>query len=395
MTSARRLVDVVNFNADASCLSAAEWLRILADGPRSKLHRWLELYVERNKRVTLGIVGGAVADIAKLNPQVIALINAHPQIFEMVLRPFAHDVTLLRLPEAFQRNVQLGRHIITSEFGNVVPFFLPAEFMLTSEQVKLLSDDGVAGVFINSSRFKDEVQQLIPTRPYVLKGVLGSQLDCIPFRGELTQRYLDALHDFDATGWNRGVTQAPVETVFTWRDGESPFLIPNGIEREDNWLAEEAPEIVRTSLRDELATTHFAMPPDDQTWRSYPVHSFTAWLKEFRMLGYLERVRSIERRIDELSDEVLIVWLQAINSDVLSAVEKDSPIVSLSPRKGAKHAAESFVIRRSERGFEGEEYLALAERLLAGGDEADAYLRSASAAHMLKLTARIHYFRKR
>ncbi len=72
------LVDIVNFNADASCLSAQRWLEALRGGAESELCAWLGGYVETKSRVTLGFIGGTLADIAILNHEAVDLINAHP-----------------------------------------------------------------------------------------------------------------------------------------------------------------------------------------------------------------------------------------------------------------------------------------------------------------------------
>ena len=69
----------------------------------------------------LAMTAGAIADIATFNPEVIALVNAHPDAFEVVLRPFAHDVALLRTPHGFTENFRLGRRVNEREFINVVP----------------------------------------------------------------------------------------------------------------------------------------------------------------------------------------------------------------------------------------------------------------------------------
>jgi hypothetical protein len=390
-----RLVDVVNFNADASCLAAGEWLAILSGGGQSRLCSWLNIYVALRRPVVLGFVGGAIADIATFNPEAIALINANPEVIELVLRPFSHDIGLLRTTGGFNLNLKLGRAVAHREFSQVTEFFLPPEFMLTNSQVKNLADSGIAGVFLNAMRFKEETRHRIPNVPFLLEGVLDSCISCIPFHGALTKDYLDALHAFDAKSWNAAVLSSRETPIFTWRDGESCFLIPDGLERERAWLQGESPDIQRETLRAALAgltfKSHdhlsFASPP------SYPVHSFSAWFKEFRMLGFLRRLERIEDRLDSLPNDLLVIWLQAINSDVLSAVEKDSPVISLTPQTGNGADQSLFTIWRSERGFEGEDYLALLDAAL---DEPGCIksVSESSKPHMRKLGARIDYVRK-
>ena len=385
------VVDVVNFNADASCLPAAAWLEVLEGGEDSVLCRWLRLYVDQDRPVVLGFVAGAVADMAMLNPEAIALVNAHPAVFEVLLRPFAHDIALLRSTAGFAHNFSLGERTLRNEFQHLVDYFLPPEFMLTSAQVRQLQNAGVGGLFINPARFKDELRGRIPQSPYVLEGVLGSSLDCIPFAGPLTDAYLRASHFYDATPWNDAVASADAGgIVFAWRDGESSFLVPDGIAREAAWLAGEA-GIVRRHLgdvRNDLGFTE--LDARGNAFRTYPTHSFSAWFKENRMLGFLGKLQQFEARLDGMSTDGRVLWLQAINSDILSAVEKDSPTIRLAEGPG-QPGGRSFTIWRSERGFEGEDFLARLERLLDHGDRG--FADDAHRPHIRKLKARVDYVR--
>jgi hypothetical protein len=389
-----RLIDVVNFNADASCLSAGKWLAMLEGGRESRLCNWLDIYVTLRRPVVLGFVGGAIADIATFNPEAIALINANSDVIEPVLRPFSHDIGLLRSARGFHLNVSLGRAVARREFSSVNEFFLPPEFMLTNSQVKYLSDIGIAGTFLNPTRFKEEARHRIPDAPFMLEGVLGSRMACIPFHGTLTKSYLDALHNFDVTPWAEAILSVPESPVFAWRDGESCFLVPDGIERERVWLASEPPEIKRELLSVALSGLEFEAPDyrSSDAPPSYPVHSFSAWVREFRMLGFLGRLEAIERRLHALSPDLLVVWLQAINSDILSAVEKDSPVIALVQQRG-RAAKSCFTIWRSERGFEGEDYLALLESANAD-PECLGHIWTSDRPHLCKLRARIEYVRR-
>ena len=226
------LVDVVNFNADGSCLAAERWLASLEGGEGSAVCRWLGRYVAAGKPVTLGFVGGTVADLVRYNPQAIALVNAHPELFELVLRPFSHDVGLLRTAAGFRLNFECGREIVQREFRAVLPWYLPPEFMLNNEQVTALAEWGVVGTFVNADRFKDEVQRRLPPRPYLVSGVLGGRLPCVPFAGRLADAYLDSLHRWSGAPWNEALGQLETDVVYSWRDGESFLLLPDGEARE-------------------------------------------------------------------------------------------------------------------------------------------------------------------
>jgi hypothetical protein len=389
---ATTLVDVVNFNADGSCLASERWLEALGGGSGSRMCRWLGGYLVAGKPVTLGLVGGTVADLAHHNPEAIALINRHPEVFEMVLRPFSHDVALLRTAAGFRLNFERGRELIEERFGAVARWFLPPEFMLNNQQVSALAGWGVEGTFVNPDRFKPEVQRRLPTRPYLLSGVLGGRLPCVPFAGALADAYLDSLHRWSGEPWNAALERLGGGTVYGWRDGESFLLLPDGEAREARWLADEAAGVRRALLSEAVRGARFADPGElsPPGYRSYPVHSFASWFREFRMLGFLDRVQAIEQRVDELSPAEQVLFLQTVNSDILSAVEKDSPVVRLRTRPEGEPGGEEIdhTLLRSERSWEGEDFLAI----LGGwrsSPEVRRYVEEAPFPHLRKLRARL------
>ncbi len=388
----KRLFDVVNFNADASCLSAGRWLSLLQGGGGSALAEWLRLYVGFGKKVILGFTGATIADISSHNPEVIDLINRHPDIFEIILRPFSHDIGLTRIGDGFYLNFEYGRKTILKEFENIRNFFLPPEFMLTNRQIAELKGNGVEGIFINPSRFSPELGKRIPVLPYAVRGLFGTSIGCIPFRGKMTDHYLEAIHKFDCSGWNKGALSEKEENLFAWRDGESSFLLPDSLSRESSWLENEDPSIERTHLKSEGIPYTPNEDLEDSQYKTYPVHSFSAWMKEFRMLGFINRISRIEEALDAMTDEQIHLWLMVINSDILSSIEKKSPVVSLmdAPNDRSPH---DFRIHRSERGFEGEEYLALLDMAI-NGKEPPACFRPSDEPHMIKMKTRTCYLNK-
>ncbi len=363
-----RWVDVVNFNADASCLDTARWLKALEGGGESEFCRWLRLYVESGRKTVLGLTGATIADVAIHNPEARDIIRGNPEIFEAVIRPFSHDIALIRGARGFSLNLELGARSIRETFSRVAQFYLPPEFMLSNEQVAILAASGYAGIFVNASRLASDMRARVPDRPYHVRGLGGTRLPCLPVRGRLTDAYLDALHRYDPESWNEALRGCGADTVVCWRDGESVFLLPDGLERERHWLAgERYGERVFLSHID----SEYLEPESlsSEHLQSYPVHSFLAWMKEFRMMGYLGRLHRIETEPHTFTMGQLVLWLQAINSDVMSAVEKRSPQISLLLRADADTLI-THTLFRSERGFEGEECLSLLERSLEGDAEA-------------------------
>ena len=386
------LVDIVNFNADASCLSAQRWLEALRGGAGSKLCAWLGCYAETNSRVTLGFIGGTLADIAVLNREAIDLINAHPQIFEVLVRPFAHDIALTRTDAGFRMNLDFGQAAIRREFRQTVNWYLPPEFMLTSRQLALLPEFGIEGVFINSGRYESEVQRRLSRVPFYVTGVSGTKIPCIPFESRLTGAYLHTIQRLSEDAWVDNCKLVGEQVAYVWRDGESAFLLPDGIEREKYWLR-VAKRTERLSLASAAKMTRFLQPAElaSDAYRSYPVHSFAAWMKEFRMLGYLRAIERFENQLESMAPIAHLLWLQAINSDVLSAVEKASPSVRLRayPVREPSEGDFDYQILRTERGFEGEEYVHLLETL--DSPQTRRYLRESAAPHMVKIRARLTY----
>ena len=322
------------------------------------------------------------------NPEAISRINAHPEVFELIVRPFSHDIALLRIGEGFAINLEYGRRTIEREFSVVRKYFLPPEFMLTNEQLAYLSREKYDGVFIKPDRFADEIAKRIPRTPYNARGLFGAELYCIPFADKLTDAYLRALHLFDAREWSSAVESFPSDLALVWRDGESSFLFPHGLEREGFWLAGERASICRRGLTDIHLPVSSNAKGVDEPVSYYPVHSFAAWMREFRMLGFLSRIKRVEAGLRSLPLEMIYRWLQVINSDILSAVEKSSPVVQIRQETPTGPMIE-FEIRRSERGLEGEEYLALLEE-----PERSQTIQTSTAPHIVKWRSRIEYLRR-
>ena len=383
------LVDVVNFNADASCLSSKNWLEFVKGGEKSILYRWLELYVHLNKKIVLGFPGATTADIVKFNPQAIDLINSNPQIFELILRPFSHDISLLRTCEGFKFNMQLGIQTTTQEFRNVFPFYLPPEFMCNSTQISLLANSKVKGIFINSGRFDIDIGKRIPKVPYKVRGLLGTELTCIPFHEPWTLAYFNSIHKFSATPWNSCLSESHESVIYVWRDGESAFLLPDTVKREEAWLSQEAPYIERKQLNElSLSPAEYEPFQSGGYLCTYPIHSFSAWIREMKMYWYVYKVQKLEEKLLELSNEKQALWLHIINSDILSAVEKRSPTIQLIRNSGSSQLLD-YTIFRKEKEFEGEEFFEILENI--NSFETKEYYLKSNAPHIIKLRSRLNY----
>lgn len=374
------VVDIVNFNADASCLSSSIWLDALQGGTNSKICQWLELFVRNNKKVSLGFTGSTLADIKKFNPDAINIINEKKDIFEIILRPWSHDISLYRTDSLFIYNVELGIRTIKSEFESVSNYYLAPEFMMTSRQIELISKMGIEAIFINPDRYQNDIKRRIIPTPHIVYGTSESTIKCIAIHGRTTQKYLSSCQLNDPKIWDKFIQDFPDDLIFSWRDGESFLLIPDGLSREEYLLQGESDNINRKKLQSLEINYEDSSLYDHSYYKSYPIHSFTAWIKEMKMMWYVDRIRKIENNFSKLSDLQITLLLQLINSDILASVEKISPKIKLK----IKGVIEDFIIYRSERGFEGEDYLQLID---------DPNFRNDSAPHIKKLIARHEYLK--
>jgi len=376
----KTVVDIVNFNADASCLSSSIWLDALQGGTTSKICQWLELFVRNNKKVSLGFTGSTLADIKKFNPDAINIINEKKDIFEIILRPWSHDISLYRTDSLFIYNVELGIRTIKSEFDSVSNYYLAPEFMMTSRQIELISKMGIEAIFINPDRYQNDIKRRIIPTPHIVCGTSESTIKCIVIHGRTTQKYLSSCQLNDPNIWAKFIQDFPDDLIFSWRDGESFLLIPDGLSREESLLQGESENINRKKLQSLEINYEDSSLYDRSYYKSYPIHSFTAWIKEMKMMWYVDRIRKIENNFSKLSDLQITLLLQLINSDILASVEKISPKIKLK----IKGVIEDFIIYRSERGFEGEDYLQLID---------DPNFRNDSAPHIKKLIARHEYLK--
>ena len=376
----KTVVDIVNFNADASCLPSRTWLETLKGGTNSVICQWLSLFIQNKKNVTLGFTGSTLADIKKFNPDAIKIINEKKDIFEIILRPWSHDISLYRTDSLFIYNVELGIRTIKSEFESVSNYYLAPEFMITSRQIELISKMGIEAIFINPDRYQNDIKRRIIPTPHIVYGTSESNIKCIAIHGKTTQKYLSSCQLNDPKIWDKFIQDFPDDLIFSWRDGESFLLIPDGLSREESLLQGESAYINRKKLQSLEINYEDSSLYDRSYYKSYPIHSFTAWIKEMKMMWYVDRIRKIENNFSKLSDLQITLLLQLINSDILASVEKISPKIKLK----IKGVIEDFIIYRSERGFEGEDYLQLID---------DPNFRNDSAPHIKKLIARHEYLK--
>ena len=188
------LLDIVNFNADASCLSSDKWLATLNGGFSSRLCKLLDSYIDHQRKVNIGFTGATIRDLNAFNPEALEKINNHPEIFQILQKSFSHDLSPLRSPTGFQLNLETGLKTIKRYFKNTIPVFLQNEIMIRNQQIETLVEHGIKALFIHPERYDDMVRQIIPKKPFFCRGTHQAEILTIPISDNMTVPYLGYLH---------------------------------------------------------------------------------------------------------------------------------------------------------------------------------------------------------
>jgi hypothetical protein len=375
MSNKQRLVDIVNLNADASCLSTKRWLKALKGGIRSELYGILSLYIKADIKITLGIVGSTVAEIEALNPECIALINQHPQNFQILIRPFIHSLSILWSNETFSYNYQLGKRYIESQFKNSINWHLPPEFAMRNSHIYELKKLKCEGTFIHPKRVKKGMKSTLPSGVFTLKSIQNTKIQCINFTENFDTYYLDQIQVF------RSSISFKEDTIYGWRDGESPLFLPKSIQREEIFIENSKKDFNRVFLSEALDQDNIQ---DKPTIHSYPQNSLTPWLGNFRLFWFNTEIKNIEKKFKQISKKKQIIFLNLLNSDILSSTEKNDVTVALKHLDNS--STSSYTIKRKERNLDAEEILFIVNNF--SEHQIEEYIENATSKFFIKIRAR-------
>lgn len=374
------LLDIVNFNSDASCMSSKKWLKSLEGGNKSIFCKFLSSYINHQRKVNIGFTGVTIKDLAFYNPEALEMINEYPDLFEILPRCFSHDLSPLCNTKGFRLNLETGLKTVKEYFNNYNNAFLQNEVMILNHQIEIICEYGIEAIFIRPERFNESVQAIIPPHSYYCRGTGRSKILNIPMYPKLDLHYLSVLHgETPPSHWIELNNNSDLKVL--WRDGESAFLFPAGIEIEERVLKEENKHnIKRYLLSEKLKSFHQNAQTTNMEYhlKHFPHHPLDHWLKDFKMLWVLERLNDIEKNIDKESSIIQKMWLLAINSDIMASSEKPAPTIKVHPEVFnvprdhiswdgviGDEKASTLSLLRSERYFEGEEYIELLEKLLS------------------------------
>ncbi len=348
-----KVVDIVNLNSKASCLSSERWMKALEGGRKSELYKILYTYVELQSKVTLGIIGSTLADIKHFNPECIELICDNPEVFELIYRPYVHSLSIFWSDDVFKKNVFLGKSITDQLFKNVFPAYLPPEFVLRNSQLLRLIKNNIDFTFIHPNRVKSDVKVNLPLEPFRLSTIQQREINCIPFDANFDAYYLASIQQLDlASDLNPSEN---LNLIYGWRDGESPFFLPNSVKREQYFIRKSHQKFKRIFLKEALKTASLESKMD-----SYPQNSLLPWFSNFRLLWYINEVKLLEATKSSLTPLKRALFMMLLNSDVLSSTEKSSIKIRINSFTNPG-VIRPFTIKRQARNLEAEEVMYLIE----------------------------------
>ena len=375
MSNKQTLVDIINLNAEASCLSTKRWLRALKGGNKSELYAILSLYVKAELKVTLGIVGSTLAEIEEFNPECIELINQHPNNFEILIRPFIHSLSILWTNETFIHNYELGKRYIEDRLKNCINWYLPPEFALRNSHIYALQNLKCEGTFIHPKRVKNDIKSKLPKGVFTLASIQNVKMPCINFTEGYDTYYLDQMQVF------RSNITFKENTIYGWRDGESPLFLTDSVKREEIFIENSKKEFKRIFLSEALSQTENIQK---KIVHSYPQNSLLPWLGNFRLFWYTTEIKNIERSFNSLSKTKQIIFLNLLNSDILSSIEKNDVTITL--KELGNGESSQFLIKRKERNLDAEEILFLINNF--DDENIKSYIESANSKFFIKIKAR-------
>lgn len=304
-----KILDCVNFNPDASCLSSSIWMETLTDKQNGFL-QWVTSIADNGNSVVFGMCGSVLADISKYCPTAIKVFCDCPEVFSFACRPFSHDLSYMRTAEGAYANLELGVKALKYFDLNLIDLYMPPEFMVTTRDLLNLKKLGISTVLLNPKRFPD-INLSRSTRLRINSPNI--QMTALSCNEGLTESYLKILHGFD---YVEKVAASPSVQVI-WRDGESWLFAPGGLKNEITWENFKKEHFVSCNYSEiisELPICEIEM---------YPRHNLEAWSGQFKLVDYVRTVQNIEENMDYLKLDDLNAWLYLINSDILSSVEKD------------------------------------------------------------------------
>ena len=341
------ICDVVNFNADASCLEYNEWLKIIRGGKKSIFCKWLQLYVKNKRKVNLGLTGFTILDLLRYNPESINYINDNNDVFQIIIRTLSHDCSSLRISKIFELNLILGKNLILKTFKNVCLDYLPSEFMFNNSFAESLVKEEINSIWILPSRFDKKFK--FNNRVYKLDSFIESNIVCNIFDSELTDFYLKLIQKNENHYIN-----IKREISLQWRDGESIFFLPDSLERETDYL-------VGTGFMNSFFVSEYKQSQNklilDKIF--YPPHPLNSWIGNFESLELINRTIFFENKLNLESKESIFSFLCLINSDINSSIAKPNPTFNLKDLKNGQIV--NFTLNRTDRWIEGEFFLWLFE----------------------------------
>lgn len=333
------MLDLINFNADASCLPRHTWRHCLSSG---QFHNHIQSYSLTSQPFLIGFTGLTLVDISLHSPATLDLLNNSPNI-RHVVRPLVHSLPKGMSLNLRHLNIVLGYAILLRLINRdlIEPAYLPPEFFFRVDEIPSLHSVGCKYLFHCIHRSNMEKRPYSGLQICTLNSPDGSSLQSIQLDSSFSHAYLSSLQLHHALDDQHGIL---------WRDGESPLLIPNGIDRERWFLSNSGP---RTTFQQYLSIPLHA-PPVSLGY--YPLSPLAPWTGDQSNFWFYEIASSLRDSYNlnkPLSPLQVLLVLFSYSSDLVASAAKIDVQIRLKhdPQSDSTFA---YTIHRDQRAAEAE-----------------------------------------
>ena len=326
------MLDLINFNGDASCLPHSVFLKYIEDG---SFYSWLQLFDKYSHHAAFGMTGMSLLDVISSSDNLsISSINSSPYL-HCINRPYSHSLSI-RMPSALSDlNILLGIFIYQKSFSSNSSCYLPPEFSLRSSSLQLLYKLHIDKVFHASPSYFSR-DQSNPSNDFLRIDLPdGSSVFSFCIHHSATHSYLRTIQLL--------VPYSPSKLL--WRDGESSLLIPDGNRREDYFLSSlDQPFLSPSDFLSSLSHDPFVV-------EHYPLRSYQPWIGDYSNEWFFEISTNLFQRSlthTRLDLKFVLLLLMSHSSDLLASVSKEHVSIQLKDIE-YPHSISTHTILRDSR----------------------------------------------
>jgi len=372
------MIDIVNFNGDASCLKRARYLHAIREG---EIAQWLGYYEASSRHVSVGMCGVSLIDLFIHKDSASLDLLRSSSYIHTIYRPFVHALSTVMDPSLSCINILLGILVTRTILARTSNYFLPPEFLFRMSDVLTLRKCGVEYTFDISPDTLNHANELLPYS--IIRCLVhpsGASIKSINMHQCSTKAYLRCIQ----------IMSEYCGTDNLWRDGESFLFLPDGLKREEMFINQTRHVKSIVSYVQEMSSAELQLELD-----YYPLRPLSPWIGDHANHWY----RQIGNRLLEwIYDDkpitlfMLVLLLMMYSSDLRASASKDDVSFDILPLGGHARLHKFGLKREVRTGYaEALEWLADISIEVFPNDISDSLVNSMNGSAN-KLTSRIRSY---